>query len=78
MAEEGLSREREGYEEAESIARRALEVEPEALEIGLLLARILDRSARYPEAIGAPSPNAARMMIARGLAKMAELMSDDH
>jgi len=29
------------------------------------------------EAIGAPSPNAARMMIVRGLAKIAKVMSDD-
>lgn len=50
-AAEVLARDREGYAEAESLVRGALETKPELLEAGLLLARVLERQERYPEAL---------------------------
>ena len=46
-----LSRDRESYAEAEAQVRKALEISPEMLEARLLLARILERSERYEEAL---------------------------
>lgn len=46
-----MSRDRETYAEAESYVRKALEAMPEMLEARLLLARLLDRSERYEEAL---------------------------
>ena len=48
---ENLSHQREGYEEAELLARRALERDPGHLETALLLARILERTERVDESL---------------------------
>ncbi|GMR23684.1 MAG: hypothetical protein BMS9Abin37_2139 [Acidobacteriota bacterium] len=50
-AAEILARDREGYAEAESLVRAALEATPDRLEAGLLLARVLERQERHPEAL---------------------------
>lgn len=50
-AAEVLARDREGYAEAESLVAMALETTPDMLEAGLLLARLLERQERYPEAL---------------------------
>lgn len=46
---ENVARQREGYEEAEALARRTLELEPGHLEAALLLARIFERTDRLEE-----------------------------
>jgi tetratricopeptide (TPR) repeat protein len=46
-----LARSREGYAEAETLVRAALDRRPDMLEAGLLLARVLERQERYPEAL---------------------------
>lgn len=46
-----LARNRDGYAEAESLVRAALEKSPEMLEAGLLLARLLERQGRHEEAL---------------------------
>jgi tetratricopeptide (TPR) repeat protein len=50
-AAEVLARSREGWAEAESLVTGALEAEPDMLEAGLLLARLLERQERHPEAL---------------------------
>ena len=46
-----LSRDRESYAEAEAHVRKALEISPEMLAARLLLARVLERTERYEEAL---------------------------
>lgn len=50
-AAELLARERTGYAEAEALVEAALELSPDMLEAGLLLARVLERQERYEEAL---------------------------
>jgi len=48
---DGLSRNRETYGEAETLVRKAISLQPDALESGLLLARLLERQQRFDESL---------------------------